>query len=76
MPPSRGATLSIMVEKVFSASAVVELVEVHVARVGTGHVLVDRDLGEPGDPRGRDVADVDEVAPVAQLRGRVRVYEG
>ena len=44
---------------------VVELVEVHVPGIGTGHVLVDRDLGESRNARGRDMADVDEVAPVA-----------
>ena len=47
----------------------VELVEVHVQGVRPRRVLVHRDLGEPGDPRGGDVADVHVIAPVVEAAG-------
>ena len=55
---------------------VVELVEVHVARVALGGVLVRRDHRKAGDAGFDDVVDVHEVAPVAQRLRLVRRWAG
>ena len=72
MPPRRGATWLDHGGKRGLGLRVVELVEVHVPRIRLARVLVDRDLGEPRDGGRGDVADVHEVAPIAQAGSQVR----